>query len=178
MVLSSTLIPSNLGKTSLKYVKENWTGRGRGNCNCITAIPQLHNGNTRSIWQHITHNTDQLSSSSCPTIRYKQKAYLSMKSIHELLGAMGWGVGSGLGVIRRERKKDGTERTTGLGKRTRQETEKCNQITALRFQTRGGHQTSDIHGQAPFRACGIRLPTQILRFESKYQGNKCHDAEL
>ena len=101
-----------------------------------------------------------------------------MKSIHELLGAMGWGVGSGGGVIRRERKKDGTERTTGLGKRTRQETEKCNQITALRFQTRGGHQTSDIHGQAPFRACGIRLPTQILRFESKYQGNKCHDAEL
>ena len=77
---------------------------------------------------------------------------------------MGWG-GSGVGVIRRERKKDGTEEkkhTTGLGKRTRQETEKCNQITALRFQTRGGHQTSDIDGQAPFRACGIRLPTQIL----------------
>ena len=157
MVVSSTLIPSNLGKTGLKYVKKKWTGRGRGNSHCITA-------NTRSIWQHIAHTTDQLSSPSCSTIRYKQKAYLSMKSIHELLGAMGWGVGSGMGVIRRERerKKDRTERTTGLGKRTRQETEKCNQITALRFQTRGGHQTSDIHGQAPFRACGIRRPTQIL----------------
>ena len=76
---------------------------------------------------------------------------------------MGWG-GQEWGSFGEREKRTGQKKTTttGLGKRTRQETEKCNQITALRFQTRGGHQTSDIHGQAPFRACGIRLPTQIL----------------
>ena len=38
--------------------------------------------------------------------------------------------------------KDKTERGTGLGRRTREEIEKWNQMTALRFQTGWRHQTS------------------------------------
>ena len=37
---------------------------------------------------------------------------------------------------------DKTERVTGLGRRTREEIAKWNQMTALRFQTGGRHQTS------------------------------------
>ena len=40
---------------------------------------------------------------------------------------------------------DKTERVTGLGRRTREEIAKWNQMTALRFQT-GGGETSDIPG--------------------------------
>ena len=40
--------------------------------------------------------------------------------------------------------KDQTERVTGLGRRTRQEIAKWNQMTALRFQK--GGETSDIPG--------------------------------
>ena len=40
------------------------------------------------------------------------------------------------------RRKDKTERATGLGRRTREEIAKWNQIRALRFQTGGRHQTS------------------------------------
>ena len=39
-------------------------------------------------------------------------------------------------------KKVKTERVTGLGRRTREEIAKWNQMTALRFQTGGRHQTS------------------------------------
>ena len=41
-------------------------------------------------------------------------------------------------------KNDKTERVTGLGRRTREEIAKWNQMTALRFQTEG--ETSDIPG--------------------------------
>ena len=41
-------------------------------------------------------------------------------------------------------KKDQTERVLGLGRRTREERVKWNQMTALTFQTRG--ETSDIPG--------------------------------
>ena len=37
---------------------------------------------------------------------------------------------------------DKTEKVTGLGRRTREEIAKWNQMTALRFQTGGRHQTS------------------------------------
>ena len=37
---------------------------------------------------------------------------------------------------------DKTERVTGLGRRTREEIAMWNQLTALRFQTGGRHQTS------------------------------------
>ena len=52
-----------------------------------------------------------------------------------------------------EGKKDKTERVTGLGRRTREEIVKWNQMTALRFQTGGRHQTSSAFlrgsGQCP-----------------------------
>ena len=41
-----------------------------------------------------------------------------------------------------EKKKDKTERVTGLGRKTREEIVKWNQMTALRFQTGGRHQIS------------------------------------
>ena len=37
---------------------------------------------------------------------------------------------------------DKTKRVTGLGRRTREEIAKWNQMTALKFQTGGRHQTS------------------------------------
>ena len=40
------------------------------------------------------------------------------------------------------RKKEKTERAMGVGRRTREEIGKWNQMTALRFQTGGRHQTS------------------------------------
>ena len=40
--------------------------------------------------------------------------------------------------------KDKTERVTGLGRRTREEIAKRDQMTALRFQTGGRHQTSPV----------------------------------
>ena len=42
--------------------------------------------------------------------------------------------------------KDKTERVTGLGRRTREEI-KWNQMTALRFQTRGRHQIEGMAGK-------------------------------
>ena len=44
--------------------------------------------------------------------------------------------------VDQQAEKDKTERVTGLGRRTRKEIAKWNQMTALRFQTGGRHQTS------------------------------------
>ena len=41
-----------------------------------------------------------------------------------------------------QQKKDKTERATGLGRRTREETGKGNQMTALRSHAAEGHLTS------------------------------------
>ena len=46
---------------------------------------------------------------------------------------------------RKKKEEDKTERVTGLGRRTREEIEKWNQMTALRFQTGGRHQTYDLN---------------------------------
>ena len=50
--------------------------------------------------------------------------------------------------------KDKTERVTGLGRRTKEEIAKWNQMTALRFKTgEGGERERDIrHPQLPFGA--------------------------
>ena len=63
-----------------------------------------------------------------------KKAYLLTKNIEEFSGKM-----------RRkgqQAENDTTERVTGLGRRTREEIAKWNQMTALRFQTGGRHHTS------------------------------------
>ena len=44
----------------------------------------------------------------------------------------------------RAEKKEKIERVTGLGRQTREEIVKWNQMTALRFQTGGRHQTSPV----------------------------------
>ena len=47
-----------------------------------------------------------------------------------------------MGKKTRQAENDKTDRVTGLGRRTREEIAKWNQMTALRFQTGGRHQTS------------------------------------
>ena len=47
--------------------------------------------------------------------------------------------------------KDKAERVTGLGRKTREEIAKWNQMTTLRFQTGGRHQTSP----ASLRGCHV-----------------------
>ena len=64
-----------------------------------------------------------------------KKAYLLTKNIEEFSG-------KSLEERASRQTKDGTERVTGLGRRTREEIAKWNQMTALRFQTGGRHQTS------------------------------------
>ena len=60
-----------------------------------------------------------------------KKAYLLAKILEEFSGKSS-------GEWTSRQKKDKTERLTGLGRRTREEIAKWNQMTALRFQTGGG----------------------------------------
>ena len=78
-----------------------------------------------------------------------KKAYFVTKTFEELSAKCSeeW--------TSRQKKKDKTERVTGLGRRTREEIVKLNQMTTLRFQT--GGETSDIPG----------LPSGILTVEKK-----------
>ena len=55
--------------------------------------------------------------------------------------------------------KDKTERVKGLGRRTREEIAKWNQMTALRFQT--GGETSDIPGLPS--GISERKPTKTIK---------------
>ena len=64
-----------------------------------------------------------------------KKAYLFTKNI----GGIFW---KKFSRMDQQAEKDKTERVTGLGRRTREEIAKWNQMTALRFQTGGRHQTS------------------------------------
>ena len=64
-----------------------------------------------------------------------KKAYLLTKHIEEFSG-------KGSGEWTSRQKKEKTERVIVLGRRTREEIVKRNQMTALRFQTGGRHQTS------------------------------------
>ena len=64
-----------------------------------------------------------------------KKAYLLMKNIEEFSGKKFRRKGQ-------QAEKDKIERVTGLGRRTREEIAKWNQMTALRLQTGGRHQTS------------------------------------
>ena len=80
-------------------------------------------------------------STNCLLLTAKQepykKAYLLTKNIEEFSG-------KSLEERASRQKKDKTEKVTGLGRRTREEIAKWNQMTALRFQT--GGETSDIPG--------------------------------
>ena len=75
-----------------------------------------------------------------------KKAYLSTKNIEEFSG-------KSLEERTSRQRKKMTERVTGLGRRTREEIAKWNQMTALRFQTGGKHQTSPASLQGGGGAC-------------------------
>ena len=64
-----------------------------------------------------------------------EKAYLFRKNIKEFSGKSSE-------ERTKQAEKDQIERVTGLGRRTREEIAKWNQMTALRFQTGGRHQAS------------------------------------
>ena len=64
-----------------------------------------------------------------------KKAYLLSKNIEEFSGKKFRRKGQ-------QAEKDKTERVTRLGRRKKEEIAKWNQMTALRFQTGGRHQTS------------------------------------
>ena len=64
-----------------------------------------------------------------------KKAYLLTKNTEEFSG-------KSLEKKGQQAEKDTTERVTRLGRRTREAIAKWNQMTALRFQTGGRHQTS------------------------------------
>ena len=71
-----------------------------------------------------------------PPKKNQKKAYLLTKNI----GRIFWK--KFRKMDQQAEKKDKTERIIGLGRRTREEIVKWNQMTALRYQTGGRHQTS------------------------------------
>ena len=120
-----------------KSIKKEWTEaikKSKILYKCITA-------NTSIIWQHAAHTTDQLSSPNRQTGATQKSLSLNKKY---------WRI-----FWKKFRRKDQqaengkTERLKGLGRRTRENIAKWNQMTALRFQT--GRETSDIPG-LPSRA--------------------------
>ena len=66
---------------------------------------------------------------------YKKKSLSLTKNIEEFSG-------KSLEKKGQQAENDKTERVTGLGRRTREEIAKRNQMTALKFQAGGRHQTS------------------------------------
>ena len=89
-----------------------------------------------AIWQHAAHTTNQFISPSCWT-EVIQKSL----SLYEKYWRIFWK------KFRRkdqQAEKDKIERVTGIGRRTREETAKWNQMTALMIPDRG--KTSDIPG--------------------------------
>ena len=115
-----------------KSINKEWTEAIKNSkilYKCITA-------NTSVIWQHAAHTTDQLSSPNCWT-----GAIQKSLSLNEKYWRIFWK------KFRRkdlQTENDKTHRVTGLGRRTREEIAKWNQMTALRLQTWG--ETSDIPG--------------------------------
>ena len=69
----------------------------------------------------------------------KQELYKKSPSLNEKYRGIFWKKFRRKG---QQAESDKTERVTGLGRRTREEIAKWNQMTALRFQTGGRHQTS------------------------------------
>ena len=68
----------------------------------------------------------------------------------------------------RQAEKDKTDRVTGLGRRTREEIAKWNQMTALRFQTGERHQTppASLRGHQE-----LKINLDIINHSSSYTNN-------
>ena len=89
-----------------------------------------------------------------------KKAYLLTKNIEEFSGKKFRRKGQ-------QAENDKTERVTGLGRRTREEIAKWNQMTALRFQTGGRHQTS------PASPRGLENDEAAYFTEEAEEGDTC-----
>ena len=129
-------------------MKKEWT-------EAITNFKILYNCNTAStctVWLHAAHTTDQLSSSSCWTGVIQKSLSLNEKY---------WRI-----FLKKFRRKDQQaeedkiERVTGLGRRTREDVATWNQMTALRYQTGGRHQTSPASLRGEDRKCFIGMQWQ------------------
>ena len=95
----------------------------------------MHNSKYQChIWQHAAHTTDKLPSPSCLT-----GAIQKSLSHNETYWRIFWKV---VQKMDQQAEKDQTESIAELGRRTREEIAKWNQMTALRFKTGGRHQTS------------------------------------
>ena len=70
---------------------------------------------------------------------------------------------------------DKTERVTGLGRRTREEMVKWNQMTALRFQTGGRHRTSPASLRGPAKQSALLEGMSIV---NKMEGQRKSVADL
>ena len=90
--------------------------------------------NTSVIWQHAAHTTDQLTTPNCWT-----EAVQKSLSLSEKYWRIYWKKFRRKG---QHAEKNKTETVTELGRRTREEIAKWNQMTAPRFKTGGRHQTS------------------------------------
>ena len=92
--------------------------------------------NTSAVWQHTPTNYHLLTSKQ----ETYQKAYLLTKNTEEFSGK----------TIRRmgqsKEKREDRQSKSEVGRRTREDTVKWNQMTAIRFQTGRRQETSDIHG--------------------------------
>ena len=64
---------------------------------------------------------------------------------------------------------DKTERVTGLGRRTREEIAKWNQMKALRFQTGGRHQTSPASLRGEVRGGGLYVCTKVVKPQTSHK---------
>ena len=77
---------------------------------------------------------------NCLLLTAKQEPYKKSLSLDEKYLRIFWKKFKRMGQA--AKKKIRQKKVTGLGRKTREETVKWNQMTALRFQTGGRHQTS------------------------------------
>ena len=91
--------------------------------------------NTSAIWQQAAHTTYQLSSPGCSTIAIQKSLTLNEKIFESFLEKK-----SGEWTISRKTTRQKGQKAEA--EKTKEEIGKGNQMTALRFQTGGGHQTS------------------------------------
>lgn len=112
--------------------------------------------NSCAIRQQVAYSIYQVSSSSCPTRAFR-KASFFMKNIGEFSGEK-W-QNSRPPVEKKKEKKTKSKRTRQKNKRV--ET-KENQMTAMRFQTGGSHQTS------PAPLWGLNSPSGQKCWKAKF----------
>ena len=125
--------------------------------------------NTSAIWQQAAHTTYQLSSPSCSTRDIQKSLILNEKYLR--VSGKKCKENGPLAEKWRDRKSKRTRQ-----KKTRQEIGKGNQMTALRFQTGGRHQTSpaSLGGGGGQLKTGFALWTDLWLCDKKKIKNALH----